>query len=504
MLKYKNKLNIFTKKSTMLKARRVKNIQFSVMNPELIKNSSVCEVTTPELYHNNKPKFHGLFDLRMGTMDPLFICNTCEQRMDKCPGHFGHIELAKPVYYIQFFNTVRKILQITCVECSSLLINKSNQKIINIIKKLSPKKKFKFIQQKCSNTKTLCYNPDCSLFELPHQPKYKRDGINLFMIFKKPGESQSEKLYPEDVYKRFKKIKDEDINLMGFNVDFSRPEWFICVNLPVPPPHVRPSVKFGNLRSEDDLTYKLVDIIKANNNLKKKLIQREKYREKKDDSSDSEDGEDDSGKKDFHIDEYLDYLQYNVITLIDNEVQGIPPAQQINGRLLKSLRQRLKGKTGLVRGNLMGKRVDFSARTVITPEPNIEIGELGVPKKIAENLTYPEIVNQFNIKKLQKLIENNPSEYPGAKYIIKKNGMKMDLRFCKKTPILRFGDKVERHLQNGDIVLFNRQPSLHKMSMMAHKVKVLPGLTFRLNIAVTSPYNADFDKHHCRKQVAAI
>ena len=81
-------------------------------------------------------------------MDPLFICNTCEQRMDKCPGHFGHIELAKPVYYIQFFNTVRKILQITCVECSSLLINKSNQKIINIIKKLSPKKKFKFIQQK--------------------------------------------------------------------------------------------------------------------------------------------------------------------------------------------------------------------------------------------------------------------------------------------------------------------------------------------------------------------
>lgn len=476
----------------MLKAKRVKNIQFSIMSPEFIKQSSVCEVTTPELYHNNRPKFHGLFDLRMGTMDPLFTCNSCEQRMDKCPGHFGHIEMAKPVYYIQFMNTVRKILQITCFECSSLFIDKSNQKLVTILKNLEPKKRFKFIQQKCSNTKTICFNEECSQYQVSNQPKYKRDGIHMYMCYKNENDEQKQtKLYAEDVYNRFKKINDEDIELMGFDPKYSRPEWFICVHLPVPPPHVRPSVKFGNLRSDDDLTYKLVDIIKANNNLKKKLIQKQRYDDRKQDI-DSDDDEDSKEDKDFHIDEYLDYLQYNVITLIDNEVQGIPPAQQINGRLLKSVRQRLKGKTGLVRGHLMGKRVDFSARTVITPEPNIEIGELGVPEEIAQNLTYPEVVNQFNVERMNKLVENGPYKYPGAKYIIKKNGMKVDLRFCKKKIKLNLGDKVERHLQDGDIVLFNRQPSLHKMSMMAHTVKVLPGLTFRLNIAVTSPYNADF------------
>ena len=183
-------------------------------------------------------------------------------------------------------------------------------------------------------------------------------------------------------------------------------------------------------------------------------------------------------------------------TFIDNSIPGINPAQQRTGRLLKSLSERLKSKEGRIRGNLMGKRVDFSARSVITPDPNISIDELGVPIKIAMNLTFPEIVNQYNIQKLTELVRNGPDVYPGAKFIKKpKNGnqTKWLKKIDRSTIVLEEGDIVERHLLDGDYVLFNRQPSLHKMSMMGHRIKVMPFNTFRLNPLVCVSFNADFD-----------
>lgn len=137
----------------------------------------------------------------------------------------------------------------------------------------------------------------------------------------------------------------------------------------------------------------------------------------------------------------------------------------------------------------MGKRVDFSARTVITGDPTLSIEEVGVPKTIASNLTFPVKVYDLNIAKMQELVDNSP-EYPSAKYVVKKSGARIDLRFAKKKPILMVGDTVERHLIDGDTILFNRQPTLHKMSMMAHKVKVMPFSTFRMNVNVCASYNA--------------
>ncbi|EDO14315.1 hypothetical protein Kpol_162p1, partial [Vanderwaltozyma polyspora DSM 70294] len=165
------------------------------------------------------------------------------------------------------------------------------------------------------------------------------------------------------------------------------------------------------------------------------------------------------------------------------------------GRPVKSIRARLKGKEGRIRGNLMGKRVDFSARTVISGDPNLELDQVGVPKSIAKTLTYPEVVTPYNIDRLTQLVRNGPNEHPGAKYVIRDNGDRIDLRYSKRAGDiqLQYGWKVERHIMDNDPVLFNRQPSLHKMSMMAHRVKVMPYSTFRLNLSVTSPYNADFD-----------
>ncbi|KAH9165066.1 hypothetical protein AeNC1_018579, partial [Aphanomyces euteiches] len=159
------------------------------------------------------------------------------------------------------------------------------------------------------------------------------------------------------------------------------------------------------------------------------------------------------------------------------------------------MRQRLRGKEGRIRGNLMGKRVDFSARTVITADPNLAVDQVGVPRSIAMNLTVPERVTPFNMALMHELISRGPLEHPGAKYIIREDGNRIDLRYIKSKSdlALKCGWIVERHLRDDDYVLFNRQPSLHKMSIMAHRVKVLDWSTFRLNISVTLPYNADFD-----------
>ena len=263
---------------------------------------------------------------------------------------------------------------------------------------------------------------------------------------------------------------------MGLNEEYAKPEWMIITVLPVPPPPVRPSINNeGKGRGEDDLTHKLADIIKANSNVRR--CEQE-------------------GAPAHITQEFEQLLQFHVATYMDNDIAGQPQAlQKKTGRPVKSIRARLKGKEGRLRGNLMGKRVDFSARTVITGDPNLSLDEVGVPRSIARTLTYPETVTPYNIHKLQQLVRNGPNEHPGAKYVIRDTGERIDLRYHKRGGDinLQYGWRVERHIVDGDVVIFNRQPSLHKMSMMGHKVKVMPYSTFRLNLSCTSPYNADFD-----------
>jgi DNA-directed RNA polymerase II subunit RPB1 len=282
--------------------------------------------------------------------------------------------------------------------------------------------------------------------------------------------------YAEDVLGILKRINEEDAEILGFSKDLNRPDWIICTVFSVPPPAVRPSVRNDTgQRSEDDLTHKLCDIVKTNNTLKQKI---------------------EKGANKEQIEYWYMLLQYHISTFVDNQIPGVAPAKQRTGRPLRSVRERLKSKEGRIRGNLMGKRVDFSARSVITPDPNISIDELGVPYKIAMNLTFPEVVTPYNKEALTKLVHNGPDVYPGAKYwrIADQKHMTKQLKNMDRNSIvLKEGDIVDRHLHNGDYVLFNRQPSLHKMSMMAHKVRVMPYDTFRLNVCTTPGYNADFD-----------
>ena len=460
------------------KVAKIIGIQFSILSPEEIRKNSVAEITSRDTYINNKPVIGGLFDPRMGVLEPGLLCPTDGLDYIKTPGYFGHIELARPVFYIQYLNQVIKILRCICLKCSKLLISKHKY---NYLLSDTPEKRWNKVFAIASKIKRCgeCNEDGCGC----KQPdKLKKEGLaTLFAEWTNienvvtDTSKLTKMITPEMVVKIFKKITDDDVHFMGFNPTWSRPEWMICQVLAVPPPSVRPSVKHdAQQRSEDDISHILVNIIKTNKTLLDKI---------KNNAAAN------------IINDWSTVLQYFIATMIDNKIPGVAAFAQRSGRALKSLKERLNGKTGRVRGNLMGKRVDFSARSVITPDPNISIRQLGVPKKIAMNITKPIKVNQRNKSYLLALVKKGPNEYPGAKILQKKNGEQIALKYADRNSIkIEHGDVVHRHMLDGDAVLFNRQPTLHRMSMMCHIVKVMEkGDTFRLNVGCTKPYNADFD-----------
>jgi DNA-directed RNA polymerase II subunit RPB1 len=459
-------------------------VQFGVFSPDEIRRRSVAEINSAS---TSDGLLGGLFDPRMGVLENEKTCRTCGQRNHGCPGHFGHYELARPVYFTQFFKQVVKILHCVCFKCSKLLIDKEKN---SALLRLKGQLRWEKVHEACKKI-TLCGGDTEDGCGIPQPTKYTEESIHkIFAEWKDVDAAGSDipgaivkdgkvefKMYllPEYVHKLLRTITDEDVEFMGFSRHWCRPDWLMCTVLPIPPPQVRPSVmQDNNQRSEDDLTAKLADIIKANKELQKLMAA-------------------DPTKKSIH--DYSELLQYHVATLVNNNIPGVSPSAQRSGRILKSLQQRLGSKDGRIRNNLQGKRVEFSARSVISPDPNISVSEIGVPMEIAMNLTFPEHVTEYNRRKLYALVQNGPDVYPGAKTIQRgTDGRMILLKNSKlKEQTLFQGDIVHRHLMDGDIVLFNRQPSLHRMSMMGHLVRVLPYKTFRLNPAAVKPYNADFD-----------
>lgn len=472
----------------------VTKVQFSILSPESIITASVCEVTLPETYDGSNPKINGLFDPRMGVLDDGRTCPTDDNDNTMCPGYFGHINLALPVFYYHFIPYIIKILRCVCFRCSNILIDKSNPTILNEIKKRTGKIRFKYVYDNSisSKNKKCQYNCGCHAIQPKKYIKLNSDKIldqsNIVQIVGefdkavlKSKETNIHQIFtPELCYNILKNITEEDVKLLGLSNKYSRPEWLICKVLPVPPPYVRPSIKQdNNMRAEDDLTRHLIQIIKQNNQLRQKIA---------------------SGAEKKTVNIYEGALQCLIASYIDNEIPKVPSLIDRSGRPYKTLKTRLKAKGGRMRGNIMGKRCDRSARTVISVDPNISIDQFGVPIKMAKNLTYPEIVNKYNISRLYEFVHNGPNKYPGAKFIRKisenenEDPRDYSLKYIDPTKIkLEYGDIVFRHLIDGDIALFNRQPSLHRMSMMAHRIKVVNDNTFRLNVTVTTPYNADFD-----------
>jgi DNA-directed RNA polymerase II subunit RPB1 len=383
------KINKVTQNSS-----KIIGIQFSILSPEEIRKGSVAEITSRDTYVNNKPIIGGLFDPRMGVLEPGLICPTDGLDYMQTPGYFGHIELARPVFYIQYLNTILKVLRCVCFKCSKLLISKEKYKQAL---KLTGDSRWKYVFSLASKIKRCGEDTEngCGCLQAT---RIRKEGLaTIFAEWKTKEEEVVIKLTPEMVMKIFKRISDEDVSFMGFSPVWSRPDWMICQVMAVPPPAVRPSVKHdAQQRSEDDLSHILVNIIKTNKTLQEKLQNNAPAN---------------------IIDDWTTVLQYYVATQVDNKIPGIASVAQRSGRPLKSIKDRLNGKGGRMRGNLMAKRVDFSARSVITADPNISIRELGVPMKIAKNITKPVVVNNVNRAFLMKLVQNGPDVHPGANYV---------------------------------------------------------------------------------------
>jgi len=450
-------------------------VQFGIANPEEIVKRSVVQVVTDKTYQAEKPVPGGVFDARFGVIENGKICPTCKQTNILCPGHFGHIQLARPVYLYQFVDPLIKILQLICHNCSIPYLPETELEIIaGRVKGLD---RFNEVRERTADYKKELRDSGCAHCGTPTITKVIKEEGTVIKLQAKTFDEDAEPipLQPEMVLRTFQRITDKHVELMGFNPKFSRPDWMICNVLAVPPLTVRPSVIMDdNQRMEDDLTHILIDIVRNNQRLQASI---------------------DKGDGAETIDKHTQVLQFYVATYVDNDIKGMPPAAQRSGRPLKTLKSRLGAKTGRVRGNLMGKRVDFSARSVITPDANIDVDELGVPEEIAKNLTFPEIVTVYNRDRLMSYVRNGPGKYPGAKSVLNKHDNRViSLKFINPETIdLKQGDVVHRHLIDGDVVLFNRQPSLHKASMECHRIRVLPYSTFRLNVSATKPYNADFD-----------
>ena len=453
-------------------------VQFGIANPDEIVKRSVVEVITDKTYLTGQPAPNGVFDARFGVIENGKVCATCKQTNTLCPGHFGHITLARPVYLYQFLEYIQKILQVVCMNCSNPYL--PDETLETLAKNFKGIDLFDQVREATKSFKTgeLKKSSSCPHCGSPAIKKVDRQEATVAVaplaLEAKTYDDEVIPLQPEMVLRCFQRMTDQHISLIGFNPKFSRPDWMVCTVLAVPPLTVRPSVMEDNQRMEDDLTHMLINIVRFNQKLRSLI---------------------DNGESRDIIDKTTALLQHAVATYVDNDISGVSQSIQRSGRPLKTLKSRLGAKTGRVRGNLMGKRVDFSARSVITPDPNIELDELGVPEEIAMNLTFPEIVTPYNRDRLMSYVRNGPYRHPGAKSVkIQDRSNPINLKYVNPEVIdIKEGDIVHRHLIDGDVVLFNRQPSLHKASMECHRIKVLPYSTFRLNVSATKPYNADFD-----------
>lgn len=491
--------------------KKISSINFGLFSAEQIQQLSTVQCVAKSLYNQDAtrtPIPYGVLDRKLGTSAKEKTCDTCGENLVKCVGHFGYIDLELPVFHIGYFKLTISILQMICKACSKMLLTEEEkQQFLHQLRRigittLQRKNVHKKILAKCKKF-TIC--PYClnkngtvkkkpGMMKIVHEKykvvskktadpciaEFKNSFLNAVEANKELQsliDKTQQLLNPLKVLQLFENISDKDCPLLGMLPDVGRPEDLIVTRIAVPPACIRPSV-ISELQSgsnEDDLTMKLTEIIFLNDVIRKHRS---------------------TGAKVQIVMEDWDYLQLQCALYINSEISGIPMNMQPK-KPSRGFVQRLKGKQGRFRGNLSGKRVDFSGRTVISPDPNLRIDQVAVPVHVAKILTFPERVTKENIKFMRQLVQNGPDKHPGANYVeIKATSFRKSLRYGNRGDVanqLKYGDTVERHLIDEDIVLFNRQPSLHKLSIMAHYATVRPHRTFRFNECVCTPYNADFD-----------
>jgi DNA-directed RNA polymerase beta' subunit len=485
--------------------RELDFIQFGLLSADEIIRQSACEIT-----HLKLTGPHSVYDERLGTLDPNKKCVTCQQNSKNCVGHFGHIVLNTYILHPLFHKLSLSLLKCLCYKCSRILLTKEQLDLAGFLR-FQKQVRFMKIMERMDRVD---YCAHCETI----QPRFVFSSQDrfIYMIFKVDGENSRIQMTENEVYHIFDNVQTSDIQMLGFDPQHFHPRSLVLTVLPVLPPVARPFIIAENITCDDDLTIQYLDIVKINHHIGE-IPPHDTKRQK-----------------------YIHTLRFKIRSLFDNSGDR----QRVsNGRPLKGIKKRLTGKEGIIRNNLMGKRVDKSARTVIGPDPTLCIDEIAIPQEIADTLCYNVVVNRYNIDSLYTLIQQNGVNFVlrdqgniriNMKYATVRQGTRLcfgDMVLKKKTkkwkcvqserdlfcleegdqifrhgekipniqynsqkPFeLQYGDIVERKLQDGDILLLNRQPTLHRGSMIAQKVRIRPGKTIRLNLAITSSFNADFD-----------
>jgi DNA-directed RNA polymerase beta' subunit len=567
--------NISLRNNDIPQTDEIKNVQFGIFSADEILKYSVALINESKLSGQGS-----IYDSRMGVIQNYNKCVTCNGTNKECPGHFGHIKLSYPILHPLFITQIITCLNLFCSKCRKLGITEKEYNKTLLCKYkgfVRTQKVSEYIQ---NTLKKCCHCEHKGYF-------FSYDENNIY-------DEMNKKITSKEIKMLFDEITLRDMKIIGCNPK-THISNFILTVLPVLPLCARPFVETPNGICDDDLTNKYVEIIKVNNKLEQKIKLL---------SGDSKNNEFDREKE---FTDSLKHLEFHIKTLMDNS-KG--KARQMNGRPIKCFKERLNGKTGLFRNNLSGKRVDFSARTVIGPDPMLKANEIAIPISFSEKLTFPERVCSFNYNSLDTLIKEDK-----VNYVLRDNGTKIyDIKVYKKPKVfyqkkgftlqkgdviirnnkkidpekfkqikgvdvsleesdcivrngkliknikikddnlplivmtddrvyrngkvlnpnddefefsendelirnkeflkiiitperhfqLKEGDIVERHLKNGDLVLFGRQPTLHKGSMIARNVKIIKedsGInngkqikTIRMNLAATKTYNADFDE----------
>lgn len=469
---------------------KIKSIRFDAFSGNEVRNAADVQIWNGGIYDatGTKPVQNGLIDPRLGPANKKLNCTTCHGSFTDCPGHFGYLKLTLPVFNVGYFNSILNILKCICKACSRILLPEEDRKEL-LVKMRNPRADvhqkntiMKGVRDKCTKNKylmcTRCRRLNGVVTKAKSQlaiaesfktidESLEKIRAALSHLKEKASCQPAHLLSPSKVLSLFKKMPDEDCELLNLCV---RPENLIVTEIAIPPAPIRPSVVVGSGRSnEDGLTVILKNIINMNAILREDL---------------------EGAAPLYKCLECWAVLQSHVVEYINSEAPSVQDSKN------RGLVQRLKGKQGRFRGNLSGKRVEYTGRTVISPDPNLKITEVAIPVLMAQVLTYPEKVTRHNIEKLRQCVRNGPSKHPGANFVTLLDGTRVHLKFVEKKNVaneLKCGYVVERHLEDGDIVLFNRQPSLHRMSIMSHRARIMPWRTLRFNESVCNPYNADFD-----------
>jgi DNA-directed RNA polymerase beta' subunit len=477
--------------------KEITSITFGVYSAQDILKKSVCEVFVSKVSLDENTD-NSVYDGRMGTIQNDVLCLTCKQDVWKCPGHPGHIVLKKPVIHPLFFSHVILLLKCFCFKCHKFLLDDGHLKLNNLFI-YRGKRRFLEIVAKLKKT-PVCVH--CVVV----QPDYKLltgEG-SCQQIYQITG-NQKKILDGEECLARFENIDDETVTMIGLDPRLAHPKNFVLTVFPVIPICCRPFVVSEGNVCDDDLTHQLVEIVKNN-----ALV--------------------DKASK------YYNNLLFRIQTYFNNSQKKAKHAT--TGRPIKGIKERIAGKEGQMRNNLLGKRTNQSGRTVIGPDPSIGMSTLVVPKSMADILTIPETVCTYNIKTIQALVDEGNARYlardgktlnidmmrnfrgtilqhgdeifspSGHKKLVVdtkivlcqgeqifRNGVFLDnVQYpeIKKIP-LKLGDVVHRKLRDGDVAMLNRQPTLHKGSMLAFYIKILPVKTLKINLAVAKPFNCDFD-----------